>query len=369
MKNIRVINKIKKSVFAFVLSIVAVMSSFIPSFNINASALKIPKLSNGKYIQMYAASDGTIPVYTNSSLRTRGSSSTKYGWAKNYNAYIDGRNDMIYVYELCASYAYVKYPAGSTYRYGYINPYYLSGFSESVACYFYAKASVKTYTKPNRYNQFGWIDSGDRIFVVAAKNGGYQTIYPVGNNYKMGWISSYDYNRIKGNNNTNSSSNSSSNLRNKMVNKALGEVGTAEVGINNVKYNTWYYGRTINASGFPWCDVFVSWCANQSGISTNVIPKSSGCANTLSFFKRQGRFYYSRYRGGNYTPKAGDLVFYGSNGTCHIGIITGSPVNGYLQVIEGNVYMNGKWKVVKFTSNDKRKLTSSYVYGFASPNY
>lgn len=154
-----------------------------------------------------------------------------------------------------------------------------------------------------------------------------------------------------------------------MVNKALGEIGKSENGNNNIIYNTWYYGRTINGSGYAWCQAFISWCANQSGISTNVIPKTASVATTLNFFKRQGKFYYSKYHGGNYTPKACDLVFYGSNGTCHIGIITGSPINGYLQVVEGNVYMNGKWKVVKFTSNNNRRLSSSYVYGYASPNY
>lgn len=369
MKN-TVLSRIKKTIVALVLSFGAVLTSFIPALNINASALKIPKLSNEKYIQMYAASDGTIPVYTNSSMRTRGSSATKYGWAKNYNAYIDGRNDLIYVYELCGAYAYVKYPAGNTYRYGYINPYYLSDFSESVACYFYAKASVKTYTKSNRWNQFGCIDSGDRVFIIASQNGGYQTIYPVGNNYKIGWISAYDYSRIKGSTQTYSSSNSnSSSLRNRIVNRALSEVGTTEVGNNNVIYNTWFYGRTINSSGYAWCDAFVSYCANKSGVSTSIIPKSASVATTRDFFKRQGRFYYSKSRGGNYTPKAGDLVFYGSYGANHIGIITGSPVNGYLQVVEGNVYMNGRWKVVRFSSNSNRHISSSYVYGYASPNY
>ena len=100
-----------------------------------------------------------------------------------------------------------------------------------------------------------------------------------------------------------------------------------------------------------------------------MIPKSASVSNTLNFYKNRGRFYKSRYYGGSYTPKAGDLVFYGSNGGSHIGIIIASPVNGYLQVVEGNVLLNGKYQVAKFTANSKRTVTSSYVYGYASPNY
>lgn len=163
-----------------------------------------------------------------------------------------------------------------------------------------------------------------------------------------------------------------SSIRQKIVSKALGEVGQSENGNNNIKYNTWYYGHSVNGTGYAWCNAFVSWCANQCGVKTDIIPKSASVANTKQFYEKCGRFYKSKYNGGNYIPKTGDLVFYrNSSGQNHIGIIIASPVDGYLQVVEGNVTLdNGKtYKVVKFTKNSNRTVNSSYVVGYASPNY
>ena len=44
---------------------------------------------------------------------------------------------------------------------------------------------------------------------------------------------------------------------------AASQIGTKEspAGSNNVKYNTWYYGKPVyGAETYPWCAVFVSWC-------------------------------------------------------------------------------------------------------------
>ena len=35
---------------------------------------------------------------------------------------------------------------------------------------------------------------------------------------------------------------------------------------NNVRYNTWYYGREVSGSAYPWCAVFVQWCCAQAGV-------------------------------------------------------------------------------------------------------
>lgn len=106
----------------------------------------------------------------------------------------------------------------------------------------------------------------------------------------------------------------------------------------------------------------------KAGIPETVIPKTSSCATAVNFFKQQGTFHL---RTDNYTPKAGDLVFYGTNGSSHVGLIIDNPQGSYLQVIEGNVYdsKTGNYSVQKFTKNAKRRTDSSYVYGYASPLY
>ena len=53
---------------------------------------------------------------------------------------------------------------------------------------------------------------------------------------------------------------------------AAAEVGVKEspAGSNNVKYNTWYYGRTVSGSAYPWCCAFAAWVfaalAGETGI-------------------------------------------------------------------------------------------------------
>ena len=37
-------------------------------------------------------------------------------------------------------------------------------------------------------------------------------------------------------------------MRDKIVEIALGEVGIKEIPENEIKYNTWYYGRVVNGN-------------------------------------------------------------------------------------------------------------------------
>ena len=43
---------------------------------------------------------------------------------------------------------------------------------------------------------------------------------------------------------------------------AVSQLGTKESpkGSNKVKYNTWFYGRAVQGSAYPWCMTFVEWC-------------------------------------------------------------------------------------------------------------
>ncbi len=157
------------------------------------------------------------------------------------------------------------------------------------------------------------------------------------------------------------------NKRQEIVNYELSQLGVSDYrGNNNVIYNTWFYGRTVRSSGYAWCMAFQAYCANQTGVLNSAIPKTTSCSTAVNYYKSKGQF---RYRG-SYTPQAGDLVFYGPNGGSHVGMIVGAPVNGYLQVVEGNVYQsNGNYSVQRFTRNQKRRVDSSYVYGYGVPAY
>lgn len=112
----------------------------------------------------------------------------------------------------------------------------------------------------------------------------------------------------------------------KLIEMAMGELGTKEVN-NYTKYGDWYL---IGFASYDWCQMFVSWCANQAGIPTSVIPRASGVVQSKDFFESKGRFKYKE----NYTPKRGDLIIFLNNAS-HIGIVT-DVRDGRVYTVEGN---------------------------------
>lgn len=48
----------------------------------------------------------------------------------------------------------------------------------------------------------------------------------------------------------------------RLIQIARGQVGVKEspAGSNNVKYNTWYYGKAVSGDWAAWCLVFLGWC-------------------------------------------------------------------------------------------------------------
>lgn len=149
-----------------------------------------------------------------------------------------------------------------------------------------------------------------------------------------------------------------------IVGVARTQIGYKQVG--GTKYGYWYNELFVNQ---PWCAMFVSWCADQAGVSQTILPKHASCSSWVKWFKSQGLWKDSQYYGGNYTPKAGDVVFYRNSGSSavsdHTGVIVGT--NGsYLHVIEGN---STNVSVCEFKTNSSRMLKSSYVIGYGTPNY
>ena len=78
----------------------------------------------------------------------------------------------------------------------------------------------------------------------------------------------------------------------RLVQIAAGQVGVKEspANSNNVKYNTWYYGRKVSGADYAWCAAFVCWCfavlagdiQNEGGtivtVSAYLLAKGSKCS-------------------------------------------------------------------------------------------
>lgn len=152
--------------------------------------------------------------------------------------------------------------------------------------------------------------------------------------------------------------------RQAIVNTAAGEVGYTESN-DWTKYGQWYQD-TFNASGFAygeWCAMFVSWCANQSGVSSDIIPYHAYCPTGVNWFRNQGE-----YQGNGYVPSAGDLIYYDWNfdGTVdHVGLVTGYDSNtGYITTVEGNTGWN-----TPCVSANSYPYNWSYINGYGVPKY
>lgn len=118
-----------------------------------------------------------------------------------------------------------------------------------------------------------------------------------------------------------------------------GEGYETPMGSNRVKYNDWYYGRPAYGEDYPWCAVFVSWCAEQCGLlESGTFPRTAGCANMVGYFQSKGFDFYPNlsltpFGGGSYTPVPGDIIFW--SGWSHVGIIV-EVTDNTIVTIEGN---------------------------------
>lgn len=146
-------------------------------------------------------------------------------------------------------------------------------------------------------------------------------------------------------------------MRNKIVSVAQAELGYKEQGNNQTKYGEWYGMQD------EWCNIFVSWCAAQAGISEDIIPKMAYVPSTANWFDQKGQYKNSKANGGNYIPQKGDIVLfdYNHNTTSdHIGIV--EKVEGQtLYTIEGN-----KNNQVQRCTYD---LGSKDIRAYCVPNY
>ena len=126
-----------------------------------------------------------------------------------------------------------------------------------------------------------------------------------------------------------------------VVSVALSQAGYTEGADEYTKYGQWYG----IAKGY-WCDMFVSWCASEAGVSREIFPYSSSCTAHINLFKKMGRYAVSASRGGTYIPQQGDVIFFydptlspdGARAT-HVGLVLYTE-NGYVYTIEGNALPN-----------------------------
>lgn len=126
---------------------------------------------------------------------------------------------------------------------------------------------------------------------------------------------------------------------NKVIEIAKSQVGTKESPpeSNNVKYNTWIYGKEVQdtpESKFPWCAAFVSWCFDQAGLNLgriDVVKGFVGCNYAVNNVQKWGKIVTQ--------PQEGDVCFFdwqGDGKFDHTGLFVRPLVNSQFETIEGN---------------------------------
>ena len=134
-----------------------------------------------------------------------------------------------------------------------------------------------------------------------------------------------------------------------IVDTARNEIGNK----GGEKYWRWYgFNQRVN-----WCAIFVSWCANESGIMNNTIPRFSLCIDGEKWYKE-----HSKWKNKSYIPQTGDIIFFDWNGddhVQHVGIVE-KVENDKVYTIEGN--SNDEVRNKSYSLNNKS------IYGYGSVN-
>ena len=131
---------------------------------------------------------------------------------------------------------------------------------------------------------------------------------------------------------------------------------------NNVRYNTWYYGREVSGDAYPWCMAFVQWCFDQAGVK--LPARTASCGTLMNAAKSFGIWVTEDFQ-------PGDVAIYDFSGkrrtTEHCGIVE-AVLPGYgVQAIEGNTSASGSQSNGGMVCRKERPW--KYIVGAVRPEF
>ena len=120
------------------------------------------------------------------------------------------------------------------------------------------------------------------------------------------------------------------------------------------------HGATDRWFANEWCAMFVSFCFDNCGLIPNPLKDSySLCSDGWS--KLGDRQEKSAARGGNYIPKSGDIIYFGTNAGQHTGIVVKAD-SSKVYTIEGNT--KGDNFNNSIVSQSSYALNNSWIWGY-----
>ena len=145
-----------------------------------------------------------------------------------------------------------------------------------------------------------------------------------------------------------------------VLDTALSQLGIRESPAysNRVKFNTWYYGREVSGSAYPWCMAFVQWCYDHTGAA---LPfKTASCGALLRWYREHQPECIVK------KPRPGDIVIFdfpGGAETDHTGVFV-SRGRGTVTTIDGNT---GATNDANGGAVMRRTRSESFVVAYIHP--
>ncbi|MBE5935180.1 MAG: CHAP domain-containing protein [Lachnospiraceae bacterium] len=145
------------------------------------------------------------------------------------------------------------------------------------------------------------------------------------------------------------------------VNKAVSQKGQTRNAEGNTVYGEWWAARVGNSAfkDAKWCAMFLSWCANEAGISEKTVGYFAACSHWQEFYQNNGRWHAKD----GYTPKRGDIIFFdydGDGSANHNGVVE-SVSGSKVTALEGNVN--------DYVDRVEYELTNNTIIGYGDPDY
>ena len=149
-------------------------------------------------------------------------------------------------------------------------------------------------------------------------------------------------------------------LPEKMMSLALEQVGN-----KGVKYQSAY--GMLNSE---WCLIFTWWVANEVGVYPSKISYKSASTNAMYKYLNETEetnvsWENSIAKGGNYTPKKGDYIFFSYESgyvVTHVGLVV-SIFNGQITYVDGNGG-SGRTQADRKVALRKVKTDSKKISGY-----
>lgn len=319
-----------KKKISLVLSIVLMLSTIL---NLNVFAkTNLPTISKNKPLITYTYnSSEKVYAYTSSNLKTK------------TGGYIACSTDECKIIEISGKAVNVIYPVSNGTKTAWFSREaftYRNLANDAADSSFTAQTKATTYKWKGKSSTFGSVAVGDKCYLLRGNENSdwVQIIYPVSKGHKMGWVTGSDYAKLRGIKTEPISTPTPSNTT-----KSLADVAKAEIGYQGTNKNGkgtgdyTKYGEWIGSNGTQWCASFVSWCVNQAGVSTKVVPKTPDCDTMES----RSNSYSKWNKNSLNSIKRNDVIFFAKTSNLsdsnHVGIVTAvNKVKKTITIVEGN---------------------------------